>query len=181
MSRIPALDPSHANTDAKPLFDAVKAKIGKVPNLFRVMGHSPAVLKSYLAFSEAMAGGSLSAAERESLAIAIAQRNGCGYCLSAHSFIGKAAGLSAPEIEAARVNKSQTPRRQALLTLADRLVVDRGHAADADLAKARDAGLTDGEILEVVALVALNTFTNYVNHVAGTEVDFPNVDLALAS
>lgn len=181
MSRIPALDTTHAGADAKPLFDAIKAKVGKVPNLFRVMGHSPAVLKSYLAFSDAMATGSLSAAERESLAIAIAQRNGCGYCLSAHSFIGRSAGLTAAEIDAARSSKAETPRRQALLSLADKLVVDRGHVANADLASAREAGLTDGEILEVVALVALNTFSNYVNHVAGTEIDFPNVDLALAS
>ncbi|MEZ5832308.1 MAG: peroxidase-related enzyme [Dongiaceae bacterium] len=181
MSRIPALDTTHANPDAKSLFDAVKAKIGKVPNLFRVMGNSPAVLKSYLTFSEAIATGSLSAAERETLAIAIAQRNACGYCLSAHSFIGKSAGLTPADIAGARAAKAQTPRRQALLTLADKLVVERGHLADADLASAREAGLTDGEILEVIALVALNTFTNYVNHVAGTEIDFPNVDLALAS
>ncbi len=180
MSRIPALDTAAA-TDAKPLFDAIKAKLGKVPNLFRVMGHSPAVLQSYLGFSETIAGGKLSAAERESLALAIAQRNACGYCLSAHAFIGKSAGLGAAEIAAARAAKADDPRRQALLTLADTLVVERGHVPDAGLAAARAAGLGDGEILEVVALVALNTFTNYVNHLAGTEIDFPAVDLAQAS
>lgn len=180
MSRISALDPA-APSDAKPLFDAIKFKLGKVPNLFRVMGHSPAVLKSYLSFSETIAGGKLSAAERETLAIAIAQRNACGYCLSAHAFLGKASGLGAADIDAARAAKAADPRRQALLTLADRLVVERGQATEADLNAARRAGLSDGEILEVVALVALNTLTNYVNHLAGTEIDFPVLDLAKAS
>lgn len=180
MSRIPALDTAAA-TESKPIFDAIKAKLGKVPNLFRVMGNSPAVLKSYLGFSEAIGAGKLSAAERESIAIAIAQRNECGYCLSAHSFIGKSAGLGATDIAAARSAKAQDPRRQALLTLADTLVVKRGHVSDTELAAARNAGLSDGEILEVVALVALNTFTNYVNHLAATEIDFPAVDLAKAS
>lgn len=180
MSRIATLDTA-AQTEAKPLFDAVKKKLGKVPNLFRVMGNSPAVLKSYLGFSETIASGTLAAGDREAIAIAIAQRNACGYCLSAHAFIGKSAGLGAGEIEAARAAKSQDPRRQALLTLADTLVVKRGHVSDAELAAARGQGLSDAEILEVVALVALNTFTNYVNHIAGTEIDFPAVDLAKAS
>jgi uncharacterized peroxidase-related enzyme len=180
MSRISALDTAAA-TDSKPLFDAIKAKLGKVPNLFRVMGHSPAVLKSYLGFSETIAAGKLSGGERELIAIAVAQRNTCGYCLSAHAFLGKMAGLGADDIDAARSARAQDPRRQALLALADRLVVERGHATDTDLAAARAAGLGDGEILEVVALVALNTFTNYVNHLAGTEIDFPAIDLAKAS
>lgn len=180
MSRIPALDANAAST-AKPLFDAIKGKLGSVPNLFRVMGHSPAVLKSYLGFSEAIAGGSLNAAEREAIAIAIAQRNACGYCLSAHAFIGKSAGLSAADIADARAAKAAEPRRQALLGLADSLVAKRGSISDTELAAARAAGLSDGAILEVVALVALNTLTNYLNHVAGTEIDFPAVDLAEAS
>lgn len=180
MPRIAALDPA-APSDAKPAFDAIKAKLGKVPNLFRVMGNSPATLKSYLAFSETIAGGTLSAGEREAVAIAIAERNACGYCLSAHAFIGKHAGLSEAEIAAARAAKADEPRRHALLQLADRLVVERGHLTDGELAATRSTGLSDGEILEVIALVALNTFTNYVNHVAGTEIDFPALDLAKAS
>lgn len=180
MSRISPLDIA-AKTDAQPIFEAIKLKMGKVPNLFRVMGHSPAVLSSYLAFSDAMSKGQLSAGERESVAIAVAQRNSCGYCLSAHAFLGKGAGLSAADIAAARDAKAADVRRQALLTLADKLVVERGHLSDADLAAARGGGLADGEILEVVALVALNTFSNYVNHVAGTEIDFPEIDLAKAS
>ncbi len=180
MSRILPLDIS-AKTAAQPVFDAIKAKMGKVPNLFRVMGHSPAVLTSYLAFSDAMSKGRLSAAERESIAIAIAQSNGCGYCLSAHAYLGKGAGLDASEIEAARAATAQDPRRQTLLSLAVKLVAERGHLSDSDLAAARNGGLSDGEILEVVGLVALNILSNYVNHVAETEIDFPQIDLARAS
>jgi uncharacterized peroxidase-related enzyme len=153
----------------------VKAKMGLVPNLTRALANSPAALKGYLDFSGALAGTSLSARQREQLALAVAEVNGCGYCLSAHTLIGGKLGLKEEQVLDARRGMADDARTAALLALAQRLVLERGHLKDADLRAARDAGVTDAELTETIAVVAFNLFTNYLNHVARTPIDFPEV------
>ena len=172
---------NQAGPDTAPTLAAIKAKLGVLPNMMLTLANAPAALNAYVALSGAVAGGKLSAAQRESIAITIAQTNSCGYCLSAHTLIGKGAGLSESDIRAARDAQSTNEKTQALLQLSQRIVETRGHLDAADIAAFRNAGGSDAEILEVIANVALNTYTNYVNHIAGTKIDFPEVSLDKAA
>lgn len=168
--------------EALTVLDGVRAKIGMVPNLYATLAHSPTVLSAYLAFNQALASkGLISAADRERIALAVGEINRCQYCLSAHTAIGKGAGLSSAEIAAARDATSSEPRSAAIVALAKALAAKRGHADDADVAAARAAGLDDRLIVEIFAQVIVNTFTNYANHLFDTTVDFPAVAPAKAA
>ncbi len=159
---------------SQPLLEGVKATLGSAPNLFRLVALSPAALEGYLGLSGALGKGSLDARTRERIALAVAEYNGCGYCTSAHSFIGKKmAGLTDVEIAANRDGTSTDARAAAAVEFAVKVVEARGHVSDADLAAARLAGYSDADIVEIVLHVALNTLTNYVNEVAQTTIDFP--------
>jgi len=161
---------------AQPLLQAVKKQLGMVPNLFRVVGNSPAALEGYLGLNGALAKGSLEAPTRERVALAVAEVNGCDYCLSAHSYLGKnLSKLSDAEIAANRSGGSTDPKADAAVQFAVKLVEARGHVSDADIQAVKRAGYTDAQIVEIVLHVALNTLTNYVNVVAETEIDFPVV------
>jgi uncharacterized peroxidase-related enzyme len=175
------IDVAAATGDTAKALAAVKAKLGSVPNMFATLAHAPAALHFYLQASESLGRGSFSAKQRELIALAVADANACGYCLAAHTAIGGLVGLKAPEMEAAREGKATITRDAALVTLARRIVVTRGILAAEELAHARAAGLSDADILETVAVVAVNIFTNYVNHIAGTEVDFPAVPVGKAA
>src|SRR5271156_1675655 len=175
MNRIAQLDPAQVTGKTKQLFDNVHAKLGVVPNLLRVLGNAPAALEGYLTFSGALAGGSLDAKVREQIALTVAESNMCSYCLSAHTYLATKVGLTRNDIVGAIHAAAVTPKTDSILKLARSIVVQRGEVSDSDLERARSGGLTDGEIVETIANVALNIFTNYVNHVARTLVDFPEV------
>jgi uncharacterized peroxidase-related enzyme len=161
---------------AQPLLQAVKKQLGMVPNLFRVVGNSPAALEGYLGLNGALARGLLEAPTRERIALAIAAVNGCDYCLSAHSYLGKnISKLSDAEMAANRSGGSTDPKAEAAVRFAVKLVEARGHVSDADIKAVKQAGYSDAQIVEIVLHVALNTLTNYVNVVAETEIDFPVV------
>jgi uncharacterized peroxidase-related enzyme len=179
MSRIPTpATIAAAPAAAQPLLEAVQKQIGSVPNLFRLTATSPAALEGYLSLNGALAKGALSSATRERIALAVAQINGCGYCLAAHSYLGKNVGkLSDTEIAANRSGRSEDVKANAAVMFAVKVAKDRGGVSDADFAAVRAAGYTDAEIIEIVAHVALNTLTNYVNEVFKTEVDFPVVEV----
>lgn len=177
MSRLTPIQPDHATGKAKELLDAVQAKLKITPNMTKVMANSPAVLQGYLSFSGALAGGALDAKLREEIALAVAEQNSCQYCLSAHTAIGKMTGLTDAEIESARGGSATSPKHAAALQFARQLLAKQGRIVDADVDAVRRAGLTDGEIAEVIAHVALNIFTNYFNNAADVEVDFPKIAL----
>ena len=179
MSRIETVNPAQATGKAKELLDGVKAKLGMTPNLIRVMANSPAVLDAYLKFSGALGGGDLPAKAREQIALTVGQANSCDYCLSAHSAIGKMVGLTKDQILDSRRGTSLDPYSNAVLQFARQLVDKRGLVSDADLDAVRSSGLDDGAIAEIVANVALNIFTNYFNHVAETEIDFPRANQSM--
>jgi uncharacterized peroxidase-related enzyme len=183
MSRIPTpATIDEAPGKSQPLLNAVRKQIGSVPNLFRVASHSPAALEGYLAMSGALEKGELDAATRERIALAVAEINGCGYCLSAHTYIGKhVAKLSDAEIVANRNGTSADPRADAAVRFAVKVTQLRGHVSDQDLRAVRTAGLSDAQVVEIVQHVALNTWTNYLNEVAATDIDFPAVTLRKAA
>lgn len=161
---------------AQPLLQAVEKQLGAVPNLFRMVANSPAALGGYLGMSGALAKGRLPASTRERIALAIAEINGCNYCLSAHTYLGKnLARLDEAEIMANRHGGSTDPKAAAAVHFAARVAQSRGHVGDGDLSAVRLAGYDDGEIIEIVQHVALNVWTNYINEVAQTEIDFPVV------
>jgi len=147
-----------------------------VPNLFRVVGNSPAALEGYLGLNGALGKGELEAATRERIALAVAEVNGCDYCLSAHTYLGKnLAKLSEAEIAANRDGMSTDSKADAAVRFAVKLLNARGHVSDADVQAVKKAGYNDAQVIEIVLHVALNTLTNYVNEVAKTEIDFPVV------
>lgn len=179
MQRIAAVDPAVADGKAKQLLDGVKAKIGMTPNLMKTLATAPAALEAYLNFGAALGTGDLDAKFREQIALAVAQANSCEYCLSAHSAIGKMVGLKPEEIATSREAHSADAKRDAGLQFVQALVVQRGMVSDQAVAYVKAAGFSDGDIAEIVANVAVNIFTNYFNHVARTDVDFPRVAVAM--
>ncbi len=158
---------------------AVQAKIGRVPNVVATLANSPAALNLYLASSQALSAGRLTPRQREIIALTIGQLNQCHYCLSAHTMIGKGAGLSPEEIIDARKGRANDPVENAIATLASKLVIKRGFLTTEDIAQAKSAGIDDGLIVEIIANLVHNTLTNYTNHVAQTEIDFPIVPIEI--
>lgn len=160
---------------SKPILDAVQKQLGVVPNMFRLIAQSPAALQGFASNNGAL-GKALDVKTRERIALAIAQANGCDYCLSAHSYLGlNLAKLSAEEIALNRKGQSGDEKANAAVRFAVKALNDRGHVADADIAAVRAAGFSDGQIVEIIAVTAENIFTNLLNVVASTDVDFPMV------
>lgn len=179
MPRIPTVAPGETDATSAHTLAGVQAKLGMVPNVLATLAQSSVALKGYVALTNALAGGRLTARHREIVAVAVAQVNRCEYCLAAHTALGKGAGLSDAEIHSARSGTGTDVRDNAVSALASTLVRQRGALSDEDLATVRAAGLDDGLIMEIVANVALNTLTNYTNNLARTEVDFPPVAIDL--
>lgn len=177
MSRIPTPATIEAAPAAsQPLLEVVKRQLGSVPNLFRLVSNSPAALEGYLGLNGALAKGALPAATRERIALAIAEINGCDYCLSAHTYLARnLAKLDDAEIATNRAGASTDPAADAAVRFAAAVAVNRGHVDAADVDNVRRAGYSDEQIIEIVQHVALNTWTNYINEVAKTEIDFPPV------
>ncbi len=174
MSRLTGVDPANAG-EATSTLNATKSQLGVIPNLFKVAANSPAALSGLVQLSGALGKGRLGARLREQIALAVAQLNGCDYCLSGHSAIGAKAGLSNDEISRARTGDAADPKSDAILALAREIVRARGDVGADAIVRAKAADVTDGEIVEVVANVALNVYTNYLNVLADTEIDFPVV------
>lgn len=173
MPHIAPLSLDAADTATAATLNAVKAKIGMIPNLFATLARAPAALNGYLGLSEALGTGRLNAAQREIVALAAGQANRCQYCLSAHTLIAQGTGLSSDDIAAARAGRATNALNNAIAGFARALVEQRGVVATETMASYRSAGLDDGLILEIIANVALNTLTNYSNHIADTAIDFP--------
>jgi uncharacterized peroxidase-related enzyme len=174
MSRlaIPARDDVPAAS--KPVLDAVQKQLGVVPNMFRLLAQSPAALQGFTANSGALTK-TLDVKTRERIALAVAQVNECDYCLAAHSYFANLAKLSPEEVALNRKGESGDAKANAAVTFAAKVVRERGHIDDADIKAVRDAGFTDGQIVEILAVTAESIFTNLLNVVAETDIDFPIV------
>ncbi len=157
-------------------------QLGVTPNMLRLISTSPQALEGYLGMSGALGKGALPAATRERIALAVAEVNGCDYCLSAHTYLGKTlARLDDAEITANRSGASNDPKADPAVRFAAHVAGARGHVSDADLSAVKLAGYTDAQVIEIVQHVALNTWTNYVNEVFQTDIDFPVVEARKAA
>ncbi|HEY6644296.1 peroxidase-related enzyme [Povalibacter sp.] len=177
MSRIPLIDTSTASGERKLVLDQIQQAFGATPAMFRAVAHSPAALKSLFGTFGALGKGALPAKLGEQLAVAIADRNECEYCLAAHTALARKAGATPQEISAAQEGRSDDARTAAALSFALKIVENRAHIDDADVDAVRAAGFNDEEIVEIIAHVALNLFTNYINVALQVPVDFPAVKL----
>lgn len=175
MSRLPTpATIAAAPAASQPLLEAVKQQLGMVPNLFRLVATSPAALEGYLALSGALGHGRLPAPTRERIALAVAEINGCDYCLAAHGYLAKTlARLDDAEIAANRRGASNDPKADAAVRFAATVTRQRGQVGEDDVRAVREAGYDDAQVIEIVLHVALNTWTNYINVVAQTDIDFP--------
>lgn len=177
MTRVALIESNNTSTDRQALLNQIHAVFGATPNMFKAVANSPAALQSMWSAFGALGQGVLPARLGEQIAVAVADRNACEYCLAAHTALGRKAGASAEEMAAAQAGESSDPRTAAALRFALRLVDARGKVSDADVQAVRAAGFGDGEIVEILAHVALNLFTNYVNVAFDVPVDFPTVQL----
>jgi uncharacterized peroxidase-related enzyme len=175
MSRLKAIDPTKVQGQAKTLLDELNSKFGMYPNSMRTLANSPAALNAFLSMEGALAEGSLDPKLRTEIALAVAQVNGCSYCLSVHTTIGKMRGVSEGDLVGCRRHSSENPKFDAALKFVNALVTQRGNVTDAQVKAVKQAGYSDGDIVEFVGHVAMSVFANYFNLVAQTEIDFPKV------
>ncbi|MFA7320019.1 MAG: peroxidase-related enzyme [Dokdonella sp.] len=181
MTRVPLIDRNATSAERKQTLDAIHAAFGATPAMFRAVANSPAALNSMWGSFAALGDGAIGARLGEQIAVAIANRNACNYCLAAHTALGMKAGMSAEVMAAAQAGESSEPKTRAALQFALKLVEQRGQVEAADVENVRKAGFNDEEIVEILAHVALNLFTNYVNIALDVPVDFPTVRLRHAA
>lgn len=177
MSRIDTITQSTANEEQRALLHAIAEKLGMVPNFLAILAQSPDALKGFLGLHHIAEAGALDAQTRERIALTVAQGNACEYCLSAHSAIGRKAGLSVQEIEANRSGTSEDAKAAAAVTFARAVNDHLGEITDDELQAARDAGYSDAEIVEIITHVGMNILTNLIGKVTQVDIDFPKVSL----
>ena len=181
MPHVPLIERAESSGDTRAVLDQVQAAFGVTPQMFRATANSPAALKAMWGFCGALGGGSLSAKLGEQIAVAVADRNACHYCLAAHTALGRKAGASVDEMAAAQLGESSDPCTAAALRFALQLVDGRGQVDAAQVQALRDAGFDDAQVVEIIAHVALNLFTNYLNVALDVPVDFPGVKFKRAA
>ncbi|WP_206244859.1 carboxymuconolactone decarboxylase family protein [Novosphingobium terrae] len=177
MAYVKLIDPASCASPIKPTLDRIAGGFGVVPNMFKAVANSPAALASMWGAFGALSTGSLGARLGEELAVAIANVNRCGYCLAAHTVLGQKAGASAAEMAQAQAGHTADPRTQAALDFALKMVRDRAAVSADDVAALKAAGFDDEGVVEIIAHIALNLFTNYINVALDVPVDFPEVAL----
>lgn len=181
MARINTVTYETASAEQKALFDAIQSQLGMVPNFLKVFANSPAALKAFLGLHHIANDGSLDPQTRERIALALAQQNRCEYCLSAHTAIGRKAGLDSAEIEANRAGASRDAKAAVAVRFARALVEHQGEITTAELLEMRDAGYSESDIVEVITHVGMNLLTNILGKAGRVDIDFPRVELKLAA
>lgn len=181
MARIPLVTAESANPEQQALYDAIQAQLGMVPNFLKVFANSPAALRAFLGLHGIAGEGSLDPRTRERIALALAEQNGCEYCLSAHTAIGRKAGLDGAEIEANRAGTSRDEKAAVAVRFARSLVAHMGEVTTAELQDMRDAGYSESDIVEVITHVGMNILTNLLGKAGRVDIDFPKVELRSAA
>jgi len=181
MARINLVTAESATAEQKALYDAIHAQLGMVPNFLKAFANSPAALQAFLGLHGIAGDGSLDVQTRERIALALAQQNGCEYCLSAHTAIGRKAGLDGAEIEANRAGTSRDEKAAVAVRFARALVAHMGEVSNDELQQMRSAGYSDADIVEVITHVGMNILTNLLGKAARIDIDFPKVALQRAA
>ena len=175
MQRIPPLTVENAPEASKPILENIKSRLGRIPNIYATAAHSPAALKGLTTLTSALAGGKLEGIPSEAVSLCVSQEHGCHYCTAAHTALAKRQGATDEQALGYRQGKADDPKIQALLDFATAVVKNRGQVSDDDVQKAKDAGFAEADLLEAIGIVVLNTFTNYINALVKTDLDFPKV------
>lgn len=181
MSRLPLVTNAAANPEQKHLLDAIQSQLGMVPNFLRIFAHSPVALRSFLGLHGIANDGALDALTRERIALALAQANSCQYCVSAHTAIGRKAGLSGDEVLAARSGTSQDAKASEALKFAISLIEKKGEIDTEELIALRNVGYSDAAIVEIITHVGMNYLTNILGKATRVDIDFPKVELKIAN
>lgn len=181
MSRIHSISIEEANPEQAGLYRAISESLGTVPNFLKVFANSPAALRAFLGLHAIAREGSLDAKTRERIALALAEQNGCQYCLSAHTAIARKAGLDKAEIAANRAGSSEDARAAVAVAFARALVEHTGDVSNAEIQELREAGYTDADIVEIITHVGMNILTNILGRASRVEIDFPRVELNKAA
>jgi uncharacterized peroxidase-related enzyme len=177
MSRINTVSFETANDEQKALLEAIQGQLGMVPNFLKIFANSPSALRAFLGLHSIANEGSLDVQTRERIALAVAQENACEYCVSAHTAIGRKAGLSGAEMEANRAGTSQDAKAAVAVKLARSLIENQGDITTAELIEARNAGYTDADIVEIITHVGMTLLTTILGKASRVEIDFPKVSL----
>lgn len=181
MSRIAIIDNTNANAEQQALLDTIQGQLGMVPNFLKVFANSPVALRAFLGLHSVAGAGSLDHQTRERIALALAQQNGCEYCVSAHTAIGRKSGLTGDEISAARHGTSEDAQTAIAVKFATSLMEKKGDVSAIEIAQLRSAGFTDSDIVEIITHVGMNFLTNILGKASKVEIDFPQVGLKLAA
>jgi uncharacterized peroxidase-related enzyme len=181
MTRIATIESATANAEQKALLDAIQGQLGMVPNFLKVFANSPVALRAFLGLHGIANGGTLDAPTRERIALALAQQNGCEYCVSAHTAIGRKAGLSGDEMTAARNGGSEDAQAAVAVKFAQSLMEKKGEISAVELAEIRGAGYSESDIVEIITHVGMNFLTNILGKASRVEIDFPKVELKIAA
>ncbi len=180
MSRINLVTDHNATQEQQGLFDAIQGQLGMVPNFLRVFANSPAALRGFLGLHGIAAEGGLDLQTKERIALTLAEQNACQYCVSAHTAIGRKAGLDSAEIAANRAGSSSDVKADAAVKFARSLAQNSGGVSNTELLAVRNAGYSDGEIIEIITHVGMNILTNMIGKASQVEIDFPKVELQSA-
>ena len=176
MQRLNSVNPELAEGRTKELLDTVQQAFGVIPNTAKVMANSPAVLESFLAFSQAMGQSAIGEKLHNQVKLSTSESNSCNYCTSLLSAVGPSAGLTADDILAGRTATAEDRRTDAALKFAEAVLENRGKVSSEQLEAVREVGFNDAEIVEIVTSVVLGCFGNFLNNVADTELDFPQAE-----
>jgi uncharacterized peroxidase-related enzyme len=178
MSRIAIVENNTANAEQKALLGAIQAQLGMVPNFLKVFANSPVALRAFLGLHGVANDGTLDALTRERIALALAQQNGCEYCVSAHTAIGRKTGLSADEVAAARAGTSTDAQAAVAVKFARSLMESKGEIGALELTEVRSAGYSESDIVEIITHVGMNFLTNVLGKASRVDIDFPKISLA---
>lgn len=180
MSHVHLINPNETTAGSKAILEQISGAFGVVPNMFKAVANSPAALNSMWGSFGALGHGVLGAKLGEQIAVAVANRNQCEYCLAAHTVLGQKAGATLAEMTAAQTGQSSDASTAVVLRFVLKVVNERAQVSQADVAQLRVAGFGDEHVVEILAHVALNLFTNYINVALDVPVDFPRVNLIAA-
>ena len=177
MSRLHIATIDQATGQTAELFTAIESSVGKVPNVYATIGsNSPAVLEQTLAHDAALKQGALSARELEAVNLAVSEASGCDYCLAAHTLMGKMAGYSVEQTQQLRSGRYEDDAKiGALVRFSQEVVTTTGTLPEASLVAFQAAGYTDRQVVETISAISAILFTNMINRVNDTTVDFPKV------
>ena len=173
MKNLESLTFEQASDESKEIFEGLKAKLGNVPNVYATIGNSSKALKGVLDLNNTLSQGEFSGKEVEAIALSVAQVNECNYCLAAHTTVGKMQGLTEDETVEIRTGDIRDEKLKALTDLAKQITITRGNPDQGYINSFFGAGYNKAALAELIGFIAVNTITNYTNHIAETDIDFP--------